>query len=76
MFEIYGKLNIDLNKEAKRDVIEHAMTIIDVAVTELFEESFKQLNFDSKNDLIGFWYSNHDPEPIAKWEKGQFLWMK
>jgi hypothetical protein len=76
VFEIEKNIDNKLPINTQREIIEEGFVFVKTAINELFRMNFKNLNFDLKNNLIGYWYYSKELDAKAKWEKGQFGWIE
>lgn len=77
VFRIRGRFNDrQLSRDEQKELIEQSMAIVDVGISQLFEYDFRQLGFDRDKYIVGYWYFSEASYPSAKWENGEFRWLK
>jgi hypothetical protein len=74
-FRITGAINSKLPKADQERFITHRMQIVSAGVWMLMSR-FPETRFDSKRDLIGFWYLPNTDIACAGWRNETFEWIQ
>lgn len=77
VFTIRGRIDDhQLSRDEQKEIIEQSIAVVNVGISQLFEYDFRQLRFDRNKDIVGYWYFSEASFPSAKWERGEFIWLK
>ena len=76
VFEIEKRLDNELTIEIQKEIIQEGFVFVKTAISELIRTDFPNLNFDYKQNLIGYWYFDRGVAAKAKWEKDKLEWIE
>ena len=73
IFEIEGNMQSDLSKDIQKEVMKESMEFVNVGISEFLRRQFPFLNYDSKSNIIGFWYYKFGHLKHAIFENNEFI---
>lgn len=76
VFKIEGDLDTNLSIDKQKEIMQESFQFVKVGIMELIRLDFPRLEFDSFNNIIGYWNYSEAYDPSAKWEKDNFSWIR
>jgi len=75
VFKIEGDLDPNLSIDKHKEIMEEGFQFVEVGIKELIRLNFPLLEFDTFNNIIGYWIYLEANDPCAIWEKESFSWL-
>ncbi|MBE0636977.1 MAG: hypothetical protein IH598_00480 [Bacteroidales bacterium] len=76
VFKIEGDLDLSLPIDKQKEIMQEGFQFVKVSIMELLRLDFPLLDFDSFNNIIGFWNYVEAYDPCARWERDEFSWIR